>query len=162
MYEHEIPKQILDSYKLPLRIKLMIWFFALSIMGVGAYLSHLENDWMLFARSGSLVVVVSLSLAVFGFGQKFISSVVDMIEPIALEIVTMQVSKRSYLYGVRSGLKDEELAEIVEKITRERIDRINAIMHKRLSQSVHKTEFFVAGLGTLVWGFGDLVGKVFY
>ncbi|HCG7163509.1 TPA: hypothetical protein NJ349_004694 [Vibrio parahaemolyticus] len=162
MYEHEIPKQVLDTYKLPLRIKLMVWFLALSIMGIGAYLSHLERDWMLFARSGSLVVVVSLSLAAFGFGQKFINSVVKMVEPVALKIVAMQVSKRPYLYGVQAGLKDEELAAIIEKVTRERITSINTIMHKRLAQSVQKTEFVIAALGTLVWGFGDLIGKVVY
>jgi hypothetical protein len=160
MYEHEIPEEILNSFKLSRLIKLGVWFLAIFTLLCGVIISIQLTNWTHFARSGSVLVVLSLSLAAFGFGNGFIDKMLTVLKPIALRIVNMQSENRPYLYGINDGLTDKQRDQLVKKVTSERVNQIHMLMKNRLSKDIQKIEFTIAALGTFVWGFGDLIGKL--
>ncbi|MEK0276915.1 hypothetical protein, partial [Vibrio vulnificus] len=160
MYEHELPEDFLDTYKLPKKVKITAWVLAFAILAVGVWASFHWSDWVNFARSGAVLVVLSLSLAAFGFGNGFIDRVLSVVKPMAVKIVEMQSKNRPHLYGIHSGLTQKEKDDLVQKVSRERLNQIHVLMKNRMAKDVQKIEFLIAALGTLVWGFGDLVGKL--
>jgi len=160
MYEHELPEDLLDTYKLPKKIKMAAWMLAFAILAVGVWGSFQWSDWVHFARSGAVLVVLSLSLAAFGFGNGFIDRVLFLLKPMTANVVEMQSKNRPHLYGIHPGLTEKEKDDLVQKVSRERINQVHILMKNRMAKDVQKTEFLIAALGTLVWGFGDLMGKL--
>ncbi|ELV8553733.1 hypothetical protein QNE49_001367 [Vibrio fluvialis] len=159
MYEHELPEELLDTYKLPKKIKISAWFLAFSILAVGAWAGLHWNDWVHFARSGAVLVVLSLSLAAFGFGNNFIDRVLFLVKPATAKIIEIQSNNHPHLYGIHENLTDKEKSDLIHKVSRERINQVHVLMKNRMAKDVQKIEFLIAALGTLVWGFGDLVGR---
>ncbi|EIX4885371.1 hypothetical protein MDT45_004245 [Vibrio vulnificus] len=160
MYEHELPEDLLDTYKLPKKIKIAAWVLAFAILAVGVWASFHWSDWVHFARSGAVLVVLSLSLAAFGFGNGFIDRVLFLLKPMTAKIVEMQSKNRPHLYGIHPRLTEKEKDDLVQKVSRERLNHVHVLMKNRMAKDVQKIEFLIAALGTLVWGFGDLVGKL--
>lgn len=160
MYEHELPEDLMDTYKLPNKIKMAAWMLAFAILAIGVWASFQWSDWVHFARSGAVLVVLSLSLAAFDFGNGFIDRVLFLLKPMTANLVEMQSKNRPHLYGIHPGLTEKEKDDLFQKVSRERLNQVHVLMKNHMAKDVQKIEFLIAALGTLVWGFGDLVGKL--
>ncbi len=53
------------------------WLLAILIITIGIYLSIIKDDWVILARAGALIVILSLSLESTGIIQKLINRIIS-------------------------------------------------------------------------------------
>ena len=124
--------------------------FLILASGVGA--SVVYDDWTWFARSGSLVVVVAALMHVYDAKA--------WVEKQKQSIIT---SLDEFLEKLEKYAGEEEYEEIVGPLRRSAKashHRIKRYDMERLSVTYKRYEVIAAIVGTVVWGFGDLLGKL--
>ena len=161
MYYQELPKDFLKAFKVPRHYKALAWIVVIVILVVGTYLSFHHANWMWLARFGSLIAIISLLIEASGLIQSYIDRVIKVSAELTFDIVKMQVIRLPHMYGLSGDESEIEIDQIAKKEHSRRISDINFVMEKSISSDIRKTEFLIGSLGTIVWGFGDLLGKLF-
>jgi hypothetical protein len=159
LHHKKLLKDPVDSLKAPLRVKLLAWLATFLILLGGVYLSYMNSDWMWFARFGALIVIVSLCIEASGLVQSYINRIVNLSADLSEEIVKMQVPSRPHMYGLSGGESEDQINQIANKEHKHRITHLKLKLEKSISADIRKTEFSIGCVGTIVWGFGDLLGK---
>ena len=103
---------------------------------IGWIVSSVTKDWMWFARSGSVVVALSILLFVDAYSLDFRNSWSDA---------------HNTINKVDEDIRDR----FNERIAEDKMDRIWQ------SYSIYNGAAWSAFFGTVIWGFGDLLGKLF-
>ncbi|CAK3652177.1 hypothetical protein CWO27_08170 [Vibrio sp. 10N.286.51.C3] len=153
----EIPKEILEAFKVPVLFKIIAWSFTILICALGVYASFHWGDWIHFARAGAVIVVLSLALEASGYIDKYLDKILNMINDIFPEIVLKQVMKNKHMYGLKGNESKDQLVQIARKENSRRLTDIGNIASNQFYKNLRRTEFTIATIGTLIWGFGDLL-----
>lgn len=142
------------------------YLFAILIFLGGIIISINLHDWSWFSRSGSLLVVIALTLEVIDF-------------PTWISNISKSVRKYSerdgdeFLYDTFRNIIKENLKkhgvikspEEIEFLTEQYRDNYLELLPTKFGSGVkkmaHKYEIIIAAIGTLIWGFGDLINHVF-
>ncbi len=101
-------------------------------MAAGIWLSIATTDWMWFARSGAIITALGLVLA----SRKVLIARADLM----------------------SLLQDMERVDGAERTVR--LESFKRLQRDLDRQIMEKAGFALLILGTLVWGFGDLIGRL--
>ena len=129
-------REIVDSFYAKIQIAVIASACAALF---GLWLSLWTGDWRWFSRSGSLIVVCGLALAKWDFESVIRNDNLDefdaMIDKSTIELDSGHVT-------------DQYRQEIKEDIR----DSFVRVVRPRFS----KAELYIVGVGTLVWGFGDI------
>ncbi len=110
---------------------------------IGILLSYNSGDWTWFSRSGSLLVVIGIIVAVKDINK----SLAELEDRKLTDYLLEKLKER------RPDIDENEIhdskKEIME-LTKEKI----AIFYRRVEVSILIT-------GTVIWGFGDLIGSLY-
>lgn len=101
-------------------------------MVAGIWLSIATTDWMWFARSGAIITALGLVLA----SRKVLIARADLM----------------------ALLQDMERVDGAERTVR--LESFKRLQRDLDRQIMEKAGFSLLILGTLVWGFGDLIGRL--
>jgi hypothetical protein len=112
-------------------VRLFMAASALVLAGF-AWLSHATGDWMWFARSGAILTAFGLVLA----SRKVLIARADLL----------------------SLLSEMERVDGAERTTR--LESFKRLQRDIDRQTFERAGFVLLVVGTLVWGFGDLIGKL--
>jgi hypothetical protein len=159
--QHSIPQEILETFVVPFKYKILSWFLAVLIISVGIYASFITSDWLSLARAGAVIVVLSLALEASGKVDKYLTKLIGHVTPILSKIVLMQVKKNKHMYGLSGDETDEQLDQISAKESNRRLTDLTILAESLLYKDLRKTEFPIAIIGTTLWGFADLLEHVF-
>lgn len=114
------------------RVVRLFMLGALLAMLAGVWLSAATGDWTWFARSGALLTALGLVLA----SRKILIARADLVALLA----------------------DMERADGAERTAR--LESFKRLQRDLDRQVMEKAGFGLLILGTLVWGFGDLLGRL--
>jgi hypothetical protein len=146
---------------LPRTFKYKVWGLVILIVFCGCMVSLFRDDWMWLARFGAIIVILTTVMASF---NTYVESKVD----ITLlsdyidksEEIYQRMKDKPHLYGISRPLTEEQAREL---ISRER-DRINnvaqASLEREFSDDLKKMEWRIGSIGTLLWGFADLLNMI--
>ena len=141
----------------------LAWCIAGVIVLSGIILSFLYNDWSIFSRSGALIIVCALLLALFDYTSStkhFFDQVRKVIGPTyrqeELERVRELVRKEMKEYGLTKS--EEEIAYLADQKLESYWEGFPARFGGTLKMRSVSSEVSLAILGTLISGFGDLLG----
>ena len=119
------------------------WVIAALALAIGCYLSIMSGDWRWFSRSGALAVVAGIWLVSWDLRNEVRSENLDFSEP----YIVKEYEKR--------GTKNP---------TRDQLDEVKELLRETMISLVRpqfsRNELRIVALGTIVWGFGDLMGYV--
>lgn len=104
----------------------------IAAMAAGIWLSIVTTDWMWFARSGAIITALGLVLA----SRKVLIARADLM----------------------ALLQDMERVDGAERTVR--LESFKRLQRDLDRQIMEKAGFALLILGTLVWGFGDLIGRL--
>ncbi|SFK29496.1 hypothetical protein [Falsiroseomonas stagni] len=104
----------------------------IAAMVAGIWLSIATTDWMWFARSGAIITAFGLVLA----SRKVLIARADLM----------------------ALLQDMERVDGAERTVR--LESFKRLQRDLDRQIMEKAGFALLILGTLVWGFGDLIGRL--
>lgn len=133
-----------------------MWDLVLLVFGVlsvGVYCSISANDWTWFARMGSLLVVISASMHVFKYEaalHRYKSYAAKW--PVWEEFSNFESDADNFPFQTR-------LAEKMKRELRKSFLMFNSYDKDYEAARYQKAELRIAILGTLIWGFGDLLGR---
>ncbi len=120
----------------------LVLFFGIPLLGIGISISN--NDWTWFSRFGSLMVSQSI------FGLVF------------HQILLKTRENHSELQEILKGRELPETEDFSE-LQKETLSRLHNLDVEK-NKILESVEFFFASInalfGTLIWGFGDLIGKL--
>jgi len=103
---------------------------------LGVWLSFDQNDWSWFARSGSMIVVIGIFLT------------------------SSQIIENSRRLKIRRSYNEHNFnRDFAEDIKRGTLQRSRGLDEDIWENGLRG--FYLLVVGTLVWGFGDLVGLLF-
>lgn len=107
-----------------------------SVFIIGVWLSINQNDWSWFARSGSMIVVIGIFLT------------------------SSQIIENNRKLRIRRNRHEQNFhRDYADEIKRGTLDRSRSLDEDIWENGVRG--FYLLVAGTLVWGFGDLVGYLF-
>ncbi len=107
-----------------------------SVFITGVWLSVHQNDWSWFARSGSMIVVIGIFLT------------------------SSQIIENSRKLRIRRSRHEQNFhRDYADEIKRGTLDRSRSLDEDIWENGLRG--FYLLVAGTLVWGFGDLVGYLF-
>jgi hypothetical protein len=112
-------------------VRLFLALAALSV-GVSLWLSVATGDWMWFARSGAILTALGLVLA----SRKILIARADLVALLA----------------------EMERADGAERTAR--LESFKRLQRDLDRQVMEKAGFGLLFLGTLIWGYGDLLGRL--
>jgi hypothetical protein len=134
-------------------------------LGIGVWFSVEQKDWSLFSRAGSLLVIIALTMAIIDH-SKWLKKVIDIgdratssefkeeLKKIFHEQITENLDKHNL---IKPPVEIEFLADLeCSKYLELAPQRVGINLRKWFQ----KYELIIAGIGTFVWGFGDLVGRL--
>jgi len=140
-------EDIVDSLTAYKKYQFIAWGIVLILILIGISLSIYEKNWVILARVGALIVVVSLFLEGTGIIQYFSNKIIKVLKNLIHENILLQEKINP------SNLKEEALSLEIEKR--------QTLVEKVIYDKFKKTEFSIATLGTILWGFADLVNVVY-
>ena len=70
----------------------------------------------------------------------------------------MQIKRNTNLYGNSDNKTDTEIKQIADKELNRRMESIQIIIEKKMYGDLRKIEFTIGTIGTILWGFADLIG----
>jgi hypothetical protein len=107
-----------------------------SVFITGVWLSVNQNDWSWFARSGSMIVIIGIFLT------------------------SSQIIENSRKLRIRRSRHEQNFhRDYADEIKRGTLDRSRSLDEDIWENGLRG--FYLLVAGTLVWGFGDLVGYLF-
>lgn len=107
-----------------------------AVFVLGVWLSIDQNDWTWFARSGSMIVVIGIFLT------------------------SSQIIENSRRLKIRRSHHEHNFnRDFAEEIKRGTLERSRGLDEDIWENGLRG--FYLLVVGTLVWGFGDLVGYFF-
>ncbi len=126
---------------------LILWLLAMALIYAGYDLSvkeFLDQDWL--SRAGCLIVVLGIWSGLGGVIES------------RLQLEALMLHKRLAERRVRQAFgADEELMEKeMQRVQQEHQDRLTD-QQKKLGVSIGVIEASLLIIGTLLWGFGDLI-----
>jgi hypothetical protein len=124
---------------------------SVAILVVGAVVSVHDNDWMWFARSGSLLVIVAALMHVFDAKSR-----VERAKNNGLALVEKFMDG----LGERRSDKIDGMLVPLRRSAQALHHRLSRYDIERYSQTYKHYELLAALVGTFVWGFGDLIGRL--
>ena len=108
-----------------------------AVFTAGVLLSMNQNDWTWFARSGSMIVVIGIFLT------------------------SSQIIENSRRLKIRRSYHEHNFnRDFAEDIKRGTLQRSRGLDEDIWENGLRG--FYLLVVGTLVWGFGDLAGLLFY
>jgi hypothetical protein len=130
------------------------------VFGLGIGVSFVTHDWHWFSRSGSLIVAISIAMFATNYETVVKRSIVRDLKTaqrIGVDAMLMRVP-------IKGAQENENTQAQIEELQR----LANVVAHLANSRDVKKeVSWFdsaattIAIAGTVIWGFGDLVGKLF-
>ena len=124
-------------------LSILISGFVLFVGAVSGY----YHDPMDFARSGSALVVIAVLFTVFGVKRK--------LDDLLVTIIAKRFSVNSEHSLDVNNEEDKDLPEQLAKYCGKIKDEVS-----RRSLRALRVEAAILMVGTLIWGFGDLVYKI--
>ena len=118
---------------------------AILIISVGISLSIYLQNWNWFSRFGSLVVVSGLFLAKWDFENLIMESDLTFVDKIIYENAKIIIPNKT--------LDDDSFIEVK--------NRVKKLMSNHIKPAYTKAEIFIITVGTIIWGFGDLLQSIF-
>jgi len=137
--------------------------FGVAVAVAGAVASAIAQDWLWFARSGAVVVLVGASLLFYDVRTYYARSISALNK---LHELLGHMMKG--LSGQVRWSDDQRNAfrEFAEKAEKDRQQLVNdAIVGGLAAETndqatkVRYLEYALIAVGTIIWGFGDLIGK---
>lgn len=135
---------------------------SIAILGTGIWLSFASSDWTIFSRSGSLLVIVALIMALTdhsGWLRKIIK-----IGDNSLSEKAKEEFKRAFSKNIEEDLKRFEIVKSKNEIdyltdvkVQDYLQNFPNRIGIEIRKSIQKYELSIAIIGTLVWGFGDII-----
>lgn len=122
--------------------------FSVGVGISGVIVSFINNDWEWFQRAGSLIVAIGVYVAARDIGS------VDRQLKSTIALGTAELineDKTKILNG--KDLSGEDIEAISNKV--------NDAVYAGLLKFHLKIEATILIVGTIIWGFGDLIGKLF-
>lgn len=107
-----------------------------------------------------IIVVLSLALEATGFIDEYLDRLLNHVGEISLSIVLMQVQRNKNMYGLKGNESEEQLLQITRKESSRRLTDIGNVAGAQFYKNLRKTEFTIATIGTIIWGFGDLLDSL--
>jgi hypothetical protein len=145
------------------------WLLVVILTIIGVVLSIRYDQWLIFSRCGSLIVLVALFLAIIDHSG-WAETLYKITEPKLTQNKNPKIEKR---------IKDEIVDEIQKcnlTLSEEEISFFTWLAYKLefnsyreqfparfgsyLKSIMQKHELIIATYGTLIWGFGDLIGSL--
>ncbi|NVK25966.1 MAG: hypothetical protein HWE10_13650 [Gammaproteobacteria bacterium] len=122
----------------------------IALLFAGVYLTHIEfmqKEWL--SRTGSLVVVLGI---LSGFSGIIFERMLQSRFNIKMRLAIAKQKKKLRKLNAEQAYIDKELAAIEESFELEGL-----ALTQKLKYSIGLSEGLLLILGTLVWGFGDLI-----
>jgi hypothetical protein len=149
---------------LPPGFKRRVWAAAIALMLLGAAVSVFWQDWSWLARTGALITVLTLfvstfdikSLAAFVFGPS-IDEVVDVAA--IRQSIHDEMHKAPHRFGIGRQLTEQQFRDVIEQERLRRRTRLRDIFEEELRADLAKLGLMLGSIGTLLWGFADLLPK---
>lgn len=141
---------LLTTLPISIRHHVVLFVLTLLILGLGYYFSLiqlLDTEW--FSRSGSVVVVLGI---ISGFSGIIEERVLMSRLSIRKRVEILQKKRKLRLLNATPDYVQEELDDIEEKY----LILIKESMHS-IKFNAGISEGILLILGTLTWGFGDIV-----
>jgi|GEM_PF-1637383 len=135
--------KILEKLKSIHRYKTIISISIFILLLAGIIPSIILYDWVWFSRSGALLVI----FGIFIIWLDYQSSIEN-------DLNTVFDSFEKYLLNANE--KDTESREKTKTEIQGKFNEVKKANKKRFQN----IEFFTVALGTVVWGYGDLINKV--
>ena len=155
----------LHNYKIIIFVSITILFI------FGVVPSVINSDWAWFGRSGALLVIFGVYVVWLDYKSqvdKDLDTVLGGFEEY-LKKLTLEQNRESWISLFESqSIKytEEQLARLLETPTDiNKTVQTVSVKFKEVSKLTHKrvqnVEFLVLVLGTLMWGYGDLINKLY-
>jgi hypothetical protein len=146
---------------IPFKYRRNAWLLTIALLLLGTKASFLWHDWGWLARSGALLTVAALSVGSFNSSLQA-ALVVDYLDNAhdPSQSIYEAMRAKPHLYGISRPLSELETREVVAKERNRLKARVRSVLESEMSSSLKQLELQVATLGTLVWGFGDLINKL--
>lgn len=140
---------------LPMRgFEIKLYFSVFAPLLFGLISSIFWKDWQYFERSGSLVIVVAIILAWYDHVNKLGDMERFYKVQFSYLLAEMERSRpKGIIAGAMHDGKREQMIEVSSNL-----ENLCAMLKLRL----RTTEAIVLCIGTLVWGYGSIVGNIFW
>jgi NADH:ubiquinone oxidoreductase subunit K len=113
------------------------------VIVLGVILSFISKDWTWFSRSGSLLVVIGIIVAANDINK-------------SLAVLEDSKFSEQILERIKEIRPDVEENEI-----NNRKEEILGLLKELMTQFYRRIELAILITGTIVWGFGDLIGTLY-
>ena len=155
----------LHKYKIIIFVSIAILFI------FGVVPSVLDSDWTWFARSGALLVIFCVYVIWLDYKSQVDNDLETVLEGFYeyLQTITPEENKESLINLLKNQnieYTEEQLVKLlntptdinkVYKIISAKFNEVSKLTQKR----VQNIQFLVLALGTLIWGYGDLINKLY-
>lgn len=135
------------------RLEKKVFWAVFLIFTSGVALSFALTDWQYFERSGSLIVIVGVLLALRDVNGK-----IDWFKGYTEFTISENIS---HLRNNNSGLLRSAINESIENDLTALSGEVQLIL-KKLKQRIRTVEASTLILGTFVWGYGSIIGDFVY
>lgn len=141
------------SMPLPMQgVERTLFLSVILVFAMGVVQSVKFGDWQWFERSGSLLILIAIFLAWYDYVEMLGDARLFYAKKFAEQIDNLQKSKPA---GIIAGvMHDGKIAECA--VTAKEVDEVTEALRKRLN----KIEAVILSLGTVVWGYGSVIGKL--
>lgn len=144
-------KQLKERFKKSPYIKRYLriaWIVPSLIVAISIIISISQSDWGHFSRAGSLIVVVGIYIAIMDLSGGI-----------------YELSRNNYFtmsefleFGNIVNFEKEDLDELIKKAKEvEKTKKENNAFATYVSQIFKKIEAVLLVIGTIIWGYGDIV-----
>lgn len=155
----------LHNYKIIIFVSITILFI------FGIVPSLMNSDWAWVGRSGALLTIFGVYVIWLDYKGEIDKSLDTVLEGFEeyLKKITPEQEKESLINLFKNqNIKytEEQLEKLLETPTdRNKTFKTISVKFKEVSELTHKrvqnVEFLVLVLGTLIWGYGDLINKLY-
>lgn len=120
----------------------------------GIMCSYWLNDWGHFARSGSIITVIAIIFASLDLRER-LQKADSFVEQ------QLQIARPGIIQQARNnGLPQSGVDSSVEQFESDIRNEVRDAMDKA-SKRLLRVEIALFGIGTLIWGYGDITAKFF-
>lgn len=156
-----VDKVKLVELAMPILAIYLAWFFVVGVTVAGVWLSLSYEDWSIFARFGSVVVVIALLLAVydhFSWARSLSTLSLALINEQVDDIFVKDIREALENHGIEKS--ESEISYLAEQKSKAYHELFPYRFSHHLKSLFQRNELLIGVYGTLVWGFGDLIGNI--